>query len=79
MVQYALDLDIPDDVFAHQVMTQISEIMIDLIGWANVRITRLTEAMTYANRLVASCAGSLLFQRKSLSILWVLPAGHGKS
>ncbi|KAI0087884.1 isoprenoid synthase domain-containing protein [Irpex rosettiformis] len=35
MVQYALDLDIPDDVFAHPALKDISDVVIDLIAWAN--------------------------------------------
>ena len=42
MIQYALDLDIPDEVFAHPLMKGISDAAIDLMAWPNVCVLSVT-------------------------------------
>lgn len=38
MVEYSLDLDIPDDVFKDPIFTAMSEATTDIMTWPNVRL-----------------------------------------
>lgn len=41
MVEYSLDLQIPEYVWEHPVLQEMSKAVIDIMTWPNVRQTRL--------------------------------------
>ena len=63
MVEYSLDLQIPEHVWDHPILQEMSKAAIDIMTWPNVRCEYLPLRPSMPMLITVTLTGSLFFQR----------------
>jgi len=64
LIEYSLDLELPDDVIEHPIIMALSQGANDLVTWANVSTIRSPIPTSCVNK---KCPGPLLLQCRAIS------------